>query len=214
MVRKNIFFIVFLVQGFYLFATTQLTDCLIYNGVEYKLNVNPMEPYFDKFPEKRPPITTSLLGNGYVATFEIVQNELWVIDIKKIEIIIIDNKLTSRNITIINECLDGQDRMKVDWFNGLLTIPQGNIVENAYLGSGTTYEYFKLMEIENGNYIREFDLNYERYYRYRDAQYEMYKQTDAYKNLINKYSETLPEEMLDSIIRTYSTEYMTIIVHE
>ena len=62
----------------------------------------PMENYFEYFPEKRPQWSRTNLWRCYVATFEIIDDELWVIDIKN-----------SQNVSITNECLDGSDRMKI-----------------------------------------------------------------------------------------------------
>jgi hypothetical protein len=42
-----------------------------------------MEEYFIEFPENRPPAPFSALWRGYIATYEIIDNELWVIEIKK-----------------------------------------------------------------------------------------------------------------------------------
>jgi hypothetical protein len=109
MIRKYIIFSIFFFQSFLLFATIQEPDILLYNGREYRIWEEPMEIFFEQFPEKRPEWSRTNLWRGYVATFEIIQNELWVIDIKN-----------SQNISIINEILDGRDRMKIDWYNGTL----------------------------------------------------------------------------------------------
>ncbi|MDR1251050.1 MAG: hypothetical protein LBK62_02675 [Treponema sp.] len=172
--------------------------------------MNPMETYFNKFPEKRPPMPHTALWRGYVATFEIIQNELWVIDIEKYESEIIDGKYSSKYVSIINQCLDGKDRMKVDWFNGLLVLPQGELVDYVHMGYGSTYEYYTLIEIENGNYLREFNLNNEQYTKYRNAQYEIYKRTEEYREIFDQLNDgTMPEEMLEYFIKIYGIEYMT-----
>jgi hypothetical protein len=188
---KNLFVIVlFLVQGFHLFATEQQPDILIYNGERYNLTIYPMEYYFKNFPEKHPlrlrssPPPTSLY-RGYIATFEIIQNELWVIDLKN-----------SNNVSIINEVLNGLDRMKVDWFNGRLVIPQGSLV--IYM----TYERYIILQIQNGNFIREININNEQYIELRGMQFEQYKQTEAYR----QYCESIrdwynSEEQMENSIR-------------
>jgi hypothetical protein len=210
MIKKYIVFLLFITQGLYLFATAQVPDVLIYNEKEYALTVNPMETYFKKYPEKRPRMPHTALWRGYVATFEIIHNELWVIDIKKYESEMINGKYNSKYVSIINECLNGKDRMKIDWYNGLLVLPQGELVEYVHMGYGSTYEYYKLIEIENGNYIKEFNLNYEQYDRYRDAQYELYKKTKNYEEIYNTLNNgTMPDEILNYFIKIYEIEYMT-----
>ena len=65
------------------FATAQESDQLIYNGKMYSLSSNPLESYFEKYPDKRPrpEVMTSSLWRGYVATFEIRDSMLYVKDI-------------------------------------------------------------------------------------------------------------------------------------
>jgi hypothetical protein len=217
MVKKHIVFIVLLMQGFCLFATEQMPDILIYNGKEYALTVNPMETYFYRFPEKRPrpSVWSSGLWRGYIATFEIIQNELWLIDIKIYGSESIDGKFTSRYVSIIDDFLEGQEKMKIDWFNGLLVLPQGKIVNYVHMGYGSTYEYYKLIIIENGNYINEFELNHEQYIRYRNLQFEMYKKTEDYEKKFNKLNDgKTSEEMIDYFLKIYEIEYITNYINE
>jgi hypothetical protein len=164
-------------QGLFLFATIQIPDILIYNGNEYSLIENPMEIYFNQFPEKRPKWPHTALWRGYIATFEFIQNELWVIDIKKYEgSEIIDGNYTEKYTSMINECLDGKDRMKIDWFNGLLAL----LIESRHIEYGSTYEFSTIIEIENGNFQREVDMNYDQYIELR------IKNRKEYESLVNK----------------------------
>ncbi|MCL2800355.1 MAG: hypothetical protein FWD28_01170 [Treponema sp.] len=198
MIKKNIIVLLFFVQGFYLFATAQAPDLIIYNGNEYPLFVNPMEIYFEKFPEKRPRSSTrsTALWRGYIATFEIIQNELWVVDIK---IEVITSPAGSRNFTkelvsVINEVFDGNDRIKADWFSGLLIIPQGRIIRYEHMGYASTYEGYIILEIHNGNFIKELNLSYNQFVEFRERQFELYRQTEEYRELVEQ-------------IRNYSKEH-------
>jgi hypothetical protein len=212
MIRKSLVILVFLLQGFYLFATAQVPDILIYNGETYELTVNPMEAYFNRFPEKRPPFTITSLWRGYVATFEIIQNELWVIDIKKYESERIDGKYITRYVSIINECLDGQERMKIDWFNGVLVLPQGRIVNYVHMGYASTYEHYTILEIQNGIFRRELNMNNRQYVEFRERQFEHYRQTEAYRQLIERIKgiDDLEEE-IEKFLKIYIIEYLEMI---
>ena len=143
------------------FATAQIPDFLIHNGEKYRLIVNPMEPFFKKFPEKRPKRGSTALWRRYVATFEIIQNELWVVDVQ----IETYDKVEKKRIweSIIKNCLDGKDKMKIDWFTGILVLPYGEVVKYVHMGYATRYEYYKLIKIENGNYVKELDIDHEQY---------------------------------------------------
>lgn len=73
-----------LFSGLKVFATAQFPDKINYNGKEYNLNSNPLEVYFEKNPNKRPKseVRSSALWRGYVATFEIIDNQLFLKDIE------------------------------------------------------------------------------------------------------------------------------------
>lgn len=62
------------------FGTAQYPDKIFYNNKEYSLLTNPLEKYFERNEDKRPKggVTSSALWRGYVATFEIIENELFV----------------------------------------------------------------------------------------------------------------------------------------
>jgi hypothetical protein len=102
-------------------ASEQYPDLLVYNGKEYEIDIypSPIETYFKIHPDKRPETTetSSALDRGYRAKYEIINNELILIDI---EIEIFDIDIEKR-------------------------------IFNTY------YEYYKILEIENGNFIKEYD---------------------------------------------------------
>jgi hypothetical protein len=120
---RYILLFIFYIQSFSLFATRQTPDNFIYNNREYKINENPMEYFFNQYPEKRPPFQDTGLYRGYIATFELINNELWVIDIQIRRSERINNRTVTRLISIIEECLDGANRIKIDWYDGILTFP-------------------------------------------------------------------------------------------
>ena len=208
MVRKYIIFIVFIVQGFYLFATEQESDIIIINGVKYSYIINdpyPMELYFNEFPEKRPPMIWTSLWRGYIATFEIIENELWVIKIEK-------HNDSHERIDITRESMNGNDKMKIDWFNGILLLPHGNRVERALGFDSIIFEYYKIIEIQNGNLIRELDINNEQFVELRDRQFELYKQTEEYNEMVELLFSTKEEAEIYLKMHTRSYFDYNIII--
>ncbi|MDR1839880.1 MAG: hypothetical protein LBQ93_09910, partial [Treponema sp.] len=139
----------------------------------------------------------------------LVQNELFVIGINV------------NGINIIKDCLDGLDRMKVNWATGLLVLPYGELVEYIHLGYASIYEHYKLIEIERGNFVGEYYLNGNQYEKYRTADIELWKKTEEYAEISKKYDfETeptkeyeeilfelievsIPDEIVDYLIRKY-----------
>ena len=208
MKMKQIFFILFIFQCFFLFATAQFPDVLIYNGKKYALTVNPMEIFFEKFPEKRPEMPHTGLWRGYIATFEIIDNELWVIDIVKCESVFDNGNFVFKYISIINDCLDGKNRMKIDWFNGLLVLPQGDILNYVHMGYASTYEYYTIMEIQEGNYIKELNMDYTKYIEFKENQFEHYKKTESYKKLFERLNDgNMVEDEIENFLRIFIIEY-------
>jgi len=152
--KKHIILIILFIQGIFVFATVQLPDVLIYNGRQYMIWEEPMEYYFNQFPEKRPQWRSTNLWRCYIATFEIIQNELWVIDIKD-----------SNNVSIINDVLNGNDRMKIDWYNGII----GLFIDNRHdrrVGS-YAYIFYTVLEINNGHFQNEIIMNERQYFELR-----------------------------------------------
>jgi len=173
--NKVLLIITFFMQYFFAFATIQRPDIIIYNGKEYDIDFSvwPLEEYFREFPEKRP--VTDLYTNlwrGYIATFEIIQNELWVIDIKIIDdregiIEAINPDGTFKYRSIINEIFNGNNRIIIDWFNGMLILPQFNRVELARLClSNNANEYYIKLDIQNGIVLNESIMTRDQYIEY------------------------------------------------
>jgi len=164
------------------FASEQFPDIIKHRGKNYNLMVFPMEYYFQKTSQKQQQWRNSALVRGYRATFEIIRNELWVIDMEDIQDV---DRGTVIWKSIIRNRLNGKSRMKLDWFTGVLILPNGKMVEYVNMNY-QTYEHYILIKIENGNYIRELDITFERYNEYQKAQYEAYRKTDAYKKEFKK----------------------------
>jgi len=169
MIRVMILSLIFFMHGMYLFATGQFSDILIWNGNEYTITANyPMQDYFEIFPEKRPPPAGSALQRGYIATYEIINNELWLIDIKipNGNYSIINGNFIIGYTSIINEFLNGEERLKFIWFNGYLILPQGNIIGYEQAGYEASFENYLIIEIHDGDFIYEMSMNYEQYEEY------------------------------------------------
>jgi len=211
MYNKLIFCLSFLfIISVNIYATAQETDKIIYDGVEYDLLVNPLEAFFSKNPDKRPQSRTrsTSLWRGYVATFEILNNELYL---KDIEIFTYDNQ-KGEYASVLQEFLDGQTHFKIDWFSGLLVVPYGKIINYVHMGYGSTYENYILLEIKNGDFIKEKRMNYIEYAQYRERQYQRFKETKEYLNILKELGEENPDTRLDSFIKVYESDYTTIIL--
>jgi hypothetical protein len=156
--RKYYIFLLFIfIFTANIFGTVQQSDYIIYNGIKYYLDYeNPMEEYFKKFPFRLPKsnIISTNLWRGYIATFEIIDYELWVIDVE----ILGESIEADELISVKNKSFNGKDKLKLDWFSGLLALSQ-SIYSNEI-------EYYNIIEIEKGNIILEYELINEQYFKY------------------------------------------------
>lgn len=199
-------------------ATAQYPDKIIYNGKEYNLYSNPLETYFKDHADKRPKggIMSTALWRGYVATFEIRSNQLFL---KDIEIEYWDSTHPKNTDTkwksVLSEVFPDQQPIKIDWISGLLVLPYGKIVNYVHMGYGSTYENYVLIEVKNGDFIKAREFDAESYEKYKDRQFEAFKKTDEYKKTkaqLKKDGST--DEFIDSFLRSFATDYTTTLIED
>lgn len=203
------------------FGTAQIPDKIIYKGRTYMLNSNPMESYFEKYPDKRPSgqIMSTGLWRGYVATFEVVDNQLFLRDIEvKISTTDVSTGKTSYGweSKLSQVVPDTTQMMKVDWFTGLLVIPRGKLKNYVHMGYGSSYSKYIVLEFLNGNYVKEKKFNHKQYERFKERQFEAFKQTDEYIKLRDELmimnDEEMSDEFIDSFLRAFVIEYTSKIL--
>ena len=189
-------------------ATAQYPDKIIYNDIEYSLLTNPLEKYFEKNENQRPKggVISSALWRGYVATFEILDNQLYIKEI----IIQISNEESDKTEwkSVIDEIFPKIEDRKIKWFNGLLTLPYGELVNYVHMGYGSNYENYTLIEMENGKLDKLKNLNFEEYTKLKDRQFEVYKKTNSYlekKKELKK--EGWKQKDIDRFLKSFETEF-------
>jgi hypothetical protein len=197
-------------------ATAQQPDILIYKGKKYSLFTNPLEGYFRKYPDKKPKTSIISTGNwrGYVATFEIIDSTLFLRDIKIEDD---DGKNGFRTRSAMDEVFPGQKVVALKWFNGLLTLPSGQMLKYVHMGYSSDYENYTILEIRLGNLTKAKDFKHEDYVKFKGKQFELFKQTDDYKKTVSILKEKLKssdDEQLESFMKINGTEYMTYFIEE
>lgn len=204
--------------GLSVFATAQYPDKIIYNGIEYKLHSNPLEAYFEKNPDKRPKseIMSSALWRGYVATFEVKDNQLFL---KDIEIQYSDTtskeSYTTKWRSVMTEIFPDQKELKIDWLTGILVMPYGKLVNYVHMGYGSTYENYILLEFDKGDLKQERRFNDKEYEEFKDKQFQAFKQTEEYKKIKKDLKKDgNSDEFIDSFLRSFIVEYTTKILTE
>jgi hypothetical protein len=211
--RTILTLILTLFLGLNVFATAQYPDKIIYNGKEYSLHSNPLETYFEKNPDKRPKgeIISTALWRGYVATFEVKDNQLFLKDIE-IEYHDTTSKesYTYKWRSVIEEVFPDQEDIKIDWLIGLLVIPHGKLVNYV-----STYKNYILLEIDKGDLKKEKHFKYKEYEKFKERQFQIFKQTDEYKKIkTDLQKDGSSDEFIDSFLRSFVTQYTSKILTE
>jgi len=210
------FFLTFLIAQNVL-ATAQEPDKIIYHEKEYGLYSNPLQSFFEKNPDRLPQneVRSSALWRGYVATFEVIENELYVKDIQMQYRDTISKVHTFGWKSVLDKVFPNQKERKLDWFTGVLVIPHGKLVSYVHMGYASTYKKYKLLEMDHGVLHKELNMNHRKYKKFKESQFQLFQKTDEYKKLkdeLLKKGDT--EEFIDSFLRSYVTKYTNEILTE
>lgn len=177
---KRVYIFIFLYLGCLSgFATIQIFDKLIYNGKEYKLNDFYLESFFEKYPDKRPEFRTTALWRGYVATFEIEDNQLFVTNIE-IESDGEDGRIVMK--TIFDKIFPGSKKVKVDWFSGIF-LGGFNDKPRRYFNE---FDNYCLFEIKEGDIIKNKELKEKEYKKFKKQQAQAFEKTEEYQTCLKK----------------------------
>jgi hypothetical protein len=195
------------------FGTIQKSDEIVYNGKKYDLpHIYPMENYFKKYPEKYPQsehISTNL-WRGYLATFKIKDDQLYLTNIEIIAGDTIDKKGYSKTIwkSVLNEIFPKQKSVKSDWMTGLLLLTDSRFYSKN--------DYYILLEINEGNITKKKRFNSdEEYYKFREKQFQAFKKTDEYNNVkAELQKDGRSDENVDSFLRNLVIKYTSKILVE
>lgn len=193
--------------------TAQRSDIITYKGTEYRLNSNPLEHYFEQFPDKRPQsgIVSTALWRGYIAYFEIIDNQLYVTDIK----IQVQDKKSKEDykiklVSAFKEVFPNKKKFKIDWYSGILILPHGDLIQYVHMGYASTYSKYWLIEIDKGNVNETRFYTNKEFIEFKNRQFEQFKKTEKYKELFTslKKSDRTNKE-LESFIKIYIIDYAT-----
>ncbi|MCZ8090924.1 MAG: hypothetical protein O9282_14035 [Flavobacterium sp.] len=170
------------------FATGQIPDYLIIEKDTLSLHCNPLENYFQKnpIPNDLIKVTSSALWRGYIAYFKIVDNKLIVENIYKQDIQNPEKGVFKEElISIYKDIFGDKPNFECD-FDGVLICPKGKQISYVHMGYSSTYEKYLLIEIKNGNYIREKEFSDEEYTNLKLKHFKKYQQSEEYKKALNE----------------------------
>lgn len=124
--------------------TAQASEVLFYEGEQVALLSNPLSDYFAQGGVNPGFVaTSSALWRGYVGTWELVNDRLYLVGL--------DGTLESGEEASLASVFPGfNDRVFAHWFTGRLRIPQGKLLNYVHGGYASTYERDVLLTLQNG----------------------------------------------------------------
>jgi len=215
--RKLSIFIITACLTINLFATGQIDDTLIYKGSKRYLQTYPLEQYFKKYPNKRPETKSSSTGlwRNYVATYEIRNNQLFLKDIQIMQVNYKSTKLSYIYKSVMNKVFPNNKNIKAIWFTGLMEVTYGKVIDipNEPYGS-VTFENYIIMEINNGDLIKEKHINYKIYDEFKERQFQAFKKTDDYQKAVISLKKHHITKGRDNLIKESILEYTNKLLTE
>jgi hypothetical protein len=124
--------------------TAQISEKLLFEGEKHAMCTNPLGNYcalggeLPKFASN-----CTALWRGYVGTWEILNDRLYLVDI--------NGSLESGQDVDLETVFPGYGtRVFAHWYSGTIRLPQGKMLEYIHMGYGSTYERDLLLEFKKG----------------------------------------------------------------
>ncbi len=132
--------------------TAQINEILILSGKKYSMCSCPLQLYLNlsKIPKKICCSKTSL-WRGYVGTWEIIDERLYLIELQ--------GNFVDGSFVNLEALFPGYpDRVFAHWYSGLLRIPLGQMLKYEHMGFGSIYESNLRIRIEKGVIIDKYEI--------------------------------------------------------
>ena len=193
-------------------ATAQAPDVLLYEGKEYALNTNPLQPFLRENPDLLPRSSVISSGNwrGYVAKWRLSDSQLVLVDV----LILVsydepkENGARSGYESVFSQMFPGRERLRADWYTGHLIIPTGKLKGYVHMGYGSTFKRYLIATVVEGTAIEIRELKLRKFKRFRKSQFTRYQQTE-------EYSKALAETLEDSsLMRKDAEEFLFAYLSE
>jgi hypothetical protein len=197
--------------------TAQYPDLIKFDGIEYSLNTNPLEPYCEKNPDRRPQSYSTALWRGYIGHFEIIDSTLILTDISQPRRVKDkDGKTKFKNISIKKRIFPEIDTMNIEWCSGILILPYGERIKYVHSGYASEYSNYILLEIKKGKFKRDKNYTHKEFLKFKERQFNEFKKTENYKKQFEDIKKNFPESdkkfiegFLKDHIINYTSEFLT-----
>ena len=124
--------------------TAQFSEILHYKGEKLSMRVTPLSDYF-VLMGLRPDfqIRSTACWRCYVGEWEITLDRLYLVGISA-------NYDDGTEVTLASLFPGYESRVFANWYSGVLSIPQGDLVEYVHMGYASVYEKDLLIFVEKG----------------------------------------------------------------
>lgn len=177
-------------------ASTQSTEVLLVDGQTLDLLLYPLEPYFDRFPERRErlkpkpdaqgrrlEVQSTGLYRGYIATWEIASGRLLLQDVRVQRA----SPVEAGGVTMVSareDLFPGKELTLADWYTGYLLIPGGARKGRIHFENLESWERYRLIRIEAGRVADDRTLDADGFEAFRRAQFDAFKRTAEYREAL------------------------------
>ncbi len=163
-------------------ATEQTPERILIDGESaYVYATLPLSAFELEHPQWveaiRDSVRSTALYRGYQGTWEVSDGKLWL---RKIEIDA-DDGVTREVRDVMREVFPGQDTVVASWYTGTLVVPRGTIIHFDRMEQKALFERYTLVRIVSGQVMRRLDMEGEAFVSFREAQFDAYRRTQAYR---------------------------------
>ncbi|MDR1715748.1 MAG: hypothetical protein ACK5KN_11405 [Dysgonomonas sp.] len=209
--KKQFLLILLLTVYSNLSASVYTPDKLLYNGKEYSIVDSKYLSHF--FINKADHAETTPDGEvivstgprqGYIGTFQIEDNQLYVTAIQKYYM----EDLQIKRENAYTSLFPNTTRAKADWVSGLMLA--GEIPEDGFKNGDSPKNYI-LLEIKDGTIIKEKKLNRKELNNFKKKQYQSFRNTEEYHAVFDRLKTEAPDYTSDKSID--ETIELFILIH-
>jgi hypothetical protein len=130
--------------------TAQITDVLHYENQKLSMCTLPLSVYFSLTTEPEFEVECTALWRGYIATWEIKDNRLYLIDIHA-------TFKNGENVTLGTLFPSYPKRVFAHWYSGKIRAPKGGLIDYVHGGFASKYEQDLIFQIKKGEVI-DFEI--------------------------------------------------------
>lgn len=181
--------------------STVESDQILFQKRLYPLLNTPLDQYFLQHPLVTPnaPAPYPLKERLYRAQWRIENNELVLVQLQG-----------ARDSTPL--ILERQLPLIADWYSGLLVAAVGKELYFDLSGDAISFSRYQLWLIKDGKAMQEVTMSYVQYEQYKNRQFQQFKTTPEYQDMLQSLQELGLSGNLEDYIFSQNLGYLDIPV--